>query len=395
MNTPRRVLSILTTVAAVVATLAVVGSIVGHPVLLGFVETGSMSPTLDPGDGFVAVPAQLTADPEPGDVVTFRAERLHGGGLTTHRIVRETDRGYVTRGDANPFTDQAGEEPPVKDARIVAEALRVNGRAVVIPRLGTAVSAVRGVLDAGRRTVAGALGAPSVLGTAGAGYLLFGACALYYLYDLRRSSGRRDRERARTRPDGTGTDARRLLAGFAALLVVGATAAMAVPAGTQEYGVVSAEFDSERPDVIPAGESASQPYPVANDGFLPAVAYLEPASEGADVRPREVRVGPRDAATATVTLSAPPETGYYRRYVVEHRYLAVLPAPVLDALYRVHPWAPIAAIDALLGGGFYLLGAALVGRGRLRDRSRSRRRPSAGRRGSLPARCRRAIRRFR
>ena len=48
---------------------------------------------------------------------------------------------------------------------------------------------------------------------------------------------------------------------------------------------------------------------------------------------------------------------------VEHRYLAVLPTPVLRALYTVHPWAPIVVIDTLLGGGFYLLGIAFVGTG--------------------------------
>ncbi len=71
----------------------IVGQLLGQPVLLGFVETGSMEPTIETGDGFVAVPSDLTGDPEPGDVVVFDAEELEGGGLTTHRIVEETEQG--------------------------------------------------------------------------------------------------------------------------------------------------------------------------------------------------------------------------------------------------------------------------------------------------------------
>ncbi|MFB6169646.1 MAG: hypothetical protein ABEJ06_00720 [Haloarculaceae archaeon] len=52
---------------------------------------------------------------------------------------------------------------------------------------------------------------------------------------------------------------------------------------------------------------------------------------------------------------------------------------MLDDLYNFHPWAPIVVIDALVGVPFYLLGLALVGTGRIRDRSRSRDLPIAAR----------------
>jgi hypothetical protein len=41
-------------------------------------------------------------------------------------------------------------------------------------------------------------------------------------------------------------------------------------------------------------------------------------------------------------------------------------------LYRTHPWAPVLVIDALVSGGFYLLGSVLVGSGTVRLRRRSR-----------------------
>jgi signal peptidase len=364
----------LLAVAAVIS--LIVGQFLGQPVLLAFVETGSMAPTMEPGDGFVAIPAQLAGPPEEGDVVTFRAEELHGGGLTTHRVVGETEGGYVTKGDANPFTDQDGEEPPVKDAQIVAVAWAPGGDVLVIPDLGTVVLAVQGVLGTVQRNVAALVGSRSLLGPTGLGYLFAGAMGLLYVLDLLRESRsvkteRGDPDRPASRAE-SGTSVDLYLVGFALLLVAGATAAMVAPGGTQEYGVVSAEFDSERPTVIRSGQSGTVPYPVANGGYVPTITYLEPASEGIEVDPQQIRLGHDERVNATVTLHAPPETGYYRRFLTEHRYLALLPPPMIDSLYRLHPWAPLLAIDALLGAGFYLLGRALVGTGRVRTRRNTR-----------------------
>ncbi|MFB6135000.1 MAG: S26 family signal peptidase [Halanaeroarchaeum sp.] len=353
---------------AVVAAL-LVGQLLGTPVLFGYVETGSMAPTLEPGDGFVAVPSAIAGPPEEGDVVTFRAEELQGGGLTTHRIVGETERGYITKGDANPFTDQAGDEPPVKKAQIVAYALQVNGHVVVIPHLGTAVTGMREAFTSVQRRLAILTGMRSFLGGQGVAYLLLGLSLALYVVDLFVDEGR-DRTRSRDRDDGL--DGRLVVAGLALLLVVSATAAMTVPAGTQSFGVVSAEFESERPTVIPAGESSTLEYRIPNGGLVPVHAYVVPASEGVAVEPTHQYVPGRATRSTSVTLQAPAETGYYRRFVTEHRYLALLPSGVIDSLYRLHPWAPLIALDALLAGGIAGLGRALLRGRRVRVRTRDR-----------------------
>ncbi|WP_137284859.1 signal peptidase I [Halorussus salinisoli] len=367
----RRTLTLaLEVLTIVVVTSLVVGQTLGYPILLGYVETGSMSPTMEPGDGFVAVPHQIAGPVEEGDVVVFEAERLHGGGLTTHRVVDATDRGYVTKGDANPFPDQDGKEPPVKRAQVVAKALQVNGHVVVIPRLGAGVETVQNALVTVQRRMARLFGVESLLGAQGVAYLLLGASVVAYAVETLREEGRDDRRRDRSRTDGY--DARLVLGVLALVLVATATASMVIPAGTQKFGVVSAESDAPGPRIIETGTAENLTYRVPNGGLVPVVVFLDPASEGVDVAPRETQVGSRTTVNATVTLSAPPETGYYRRFLVERRYLAVLPRSTIGALYRVHPWAPIVAIDLLLGGGFYLVGRAVVGTGRIRVRSRDR-----------------------
>jgi len=360
-------------VVVLVVVALLVGQVIGTPVLLGYVETGSMEPTLEPGYGFVAVPTAVNDDVEVGDVVVFRAEELHGGGLTTHRVVEETERGYITRGDANPFTDQDGGEPPVKDAQVVAEALQVGGSVVVVPNLGTLVTGLRGGFADVQRRLAATMGTRALLGTQGLAYLLLGLSALLYVFDLLFASDGRQRDRDRDRSREQGVSPGVVVAALAAVLVVAATAAMVVPAGTQQFGVVSAEFASENPTVIEQGEAATLPYTVPNAGLLPVVAYVQPASEGVSVTPRRVRVPGRGDAAVDVTLSAPEQTGYYRRFVTEHRYLAVLPTSVLDSLYRVHPWLPILVIDAALAGGMAVLGLVVLGGRRVRTRERESR----------------------
>jgi len=365
---PRRLLSLgLTAAVAAVVLALVAGSLLGQPILLSYVETGSMEPTLAPGDGFVAIPAEVAGPIEEGDVVVFEAESIQGGGLTTHRVVGETDRGYVTRGDANPFTDQDGDEPPVRREQVVAVAWQPGGTVLAIPNLGTAVGALQTAMQTVQRQLAALLGTRALLGTQGLAYLLFGLSVVLYVVDVYRSDGSR---RERTRGRDTGTSARLYVGLMALALVVAATAAMAAPAGSEEFTVVSAEFGSDRPLVIPQGESNAITYPVGNGGLVPVVAFLEPGSEAVDVQPRELRVGPRSVANATLTLSAPPETGAYRRYVSQHRYLALLPVPVIRGLHAVHPWLPVAVIDALLAVPFYLVGVRLLGTGRVRSRSR-------------------------
>ena len=367
----RRYLSVsvqLLVVLLLVALLA--GQALGQPILLSFVETGSMEPTLEPGDGFVAIPAELAGEPQRGDVITFNAQELHGGGLTTHRVVGETDRGYITHGDANPVTDQAGAEPPVQRAQIVAKAWQVNGDVVVIPHLGTAAMGLQSGVESLQRRLANMVGTSALLGTQGLAYLLAALSGIVYAVDLWLTRGPKrtvdDREFSRSRD--TGVSMRLVVAGCVGLVLLAATAAMVAPAGTTEYGVVSAQFDSDRPTVIPSGETETIDYGVANAGMISTYVHLAGASEGVTVEPDVLLVERRSQANATVALTAPSETGYYLMYVQEYRYLAVLPGSVIAELYEIHPWLPIVAINAMLGIPIYLLGAVLLGRGSIRDR---------------------------
>jgi signal peptidase len=342
----------------------VLGQVLGQPMLVTYVTTGSMSPTIDPGDGFVVVPPELAGEPEVGDIVVFEAERLHGGGLTTHRIVEETDRGYVTRGDANPFTDQSGGEPPVQREQIVGVAATFGNSPIVIPHLGTPIILAGDAIERLGTGTVSLLGG----GVRNLAYLLFGIGILAYGLSVLSESDGRQRP-TRRRPRGRVFNATKLVVVLTILVMAVTTAGMAVASGTHAFPVVSADTDAPGHRVIETGTTETTTYTVENRGFTPVSVFAR-TSEGATLQPTAFRLGPGETAEGSLSLTAPPETGYYRRFVTEHWYPGILPHGTIRALYRVHPWLPVVVIDLLVGAGFAGAAMGLVGLGRQRIRSR-------------------------
>lgn len=364
MISPQRYWTVIESITIVVALTIIAGQALGQPILLGFVETGSMQPVLQPGDGFVAIPPALAGPVEGGDVVVYEAEEIQGGGLTTHRVVRETEEGYITKGDANPFTDQDSGEPVVKRSQIVAVVPRIGGQVVVVPRLGRAATGVLTALTTIRRTLAGVFGVNALLGPRGVGYVIFLLSLVWY--GVGELTAERERSRSRSRQPAL--DDRIVVMSLTLLLLTSATAAMVVPAGSQQFPIVSSEAEDERSVAIDPGAEREYTFGVGNAGVVPVIVFLQTPDSGTTVSPEQVVIDGRAATNATVTVQAPTEPGRYRRVVVQHRYLAVLPTPIVHGLYRLHPWAPIVVIDAAIGIPFYLLASRLIGAGRIRSR---------------------------
>lgn len=361
MTRERLVRRTLEVAFVVVAASLVVGTALGQPVLFAFVQTGSMAPTLESGDGFVAVPTPLGGDVERGDIVVYPS-REDGGKLTTHRVVGRTDGGFVTKGDANPFTDQQNGEPPVARDRIVATALQVDGTVVVVPYLGAVANASRDVLAA----VGSVLGLGGDPGRLALFLLVTVAAALLLDRWLSASDRERDARRSTTRADGYSATAL-LLVGLAVVLAV-ATAAMVLPSGGTTFVYDAVDPNEATTGGIAAGSSSNVSVRVANDGFVPAVVFLESPGKHASMVRDTVVLEPRTAARVNVTVTAPTDPGRYEVAVVQHRYVGVLPTPLLRSLHAMTPWAAVGAVDATLAVVLGSVGRLLLGRGRLRVR---------------------------
>lgn len=169
----------------------------GYPVPVGVVETGSMAPTLEPGDRFLAVPPGLLDGVDVGDVVVFDA----GDGWTVHRAVSETRTGFSTAGDANPLTDQADGAPPVPSAAVAGIVPSIAGRpaAVSLPDVRPAAGTIwvaTGLVVAGMARAGGRVRPPRpgtlgavVAAIVSAGWLLEGSAVAQATVEEVRNTG--------------------------------------------------------------------------------------------------------------------------------------------------------------------------------------------------------------
>jgi signal peptidase len=95
-----------------VVALVLVGLTFGLPPVA--VSSGSMAPTMQPGDLLVVTPPPASI--EPGAVITFRLPGLEAERLVTHRVIGvEADGSVLTKGDGN----QAQDSTPVPPEAIV------------------------------------------------------------------------------------------------------------------------------------------------------------------------------------------------------------------------------------------------------------------------------------
>jgi len=339
---------VLTVVLVLIIVFVIATQLLGFPSPVSYVETDSMEPQLEPGDGFIGIPKPLAGEISPNDVVTYRAQTIGGGGLTTHRIVRETENGYTTKGDNNPFVDQDGAEPPVTESQIELVVLQMNGEIVVLPHVGDVAIGVQNVLDA----AVSAIGLRSLSGD-NPGIVITVVGLLFVIsagiYDIVTPDDARSMSRSARRSNTI--DSRLLLVGILLILSLPLLSVTALPSQTQELTILSAEFSN--PDdnsVIKAGTSAEINSTVENDQMLPMVIIIEPATEGIEFDDRVFTAASGETVSTKLRLYAPSELGTYTRARSIDFYLHLLPASLIAGLHQLHPLlARVATMSVILG----------------------------------------------
>jgi len=91
------------------------------------VVSGSMEPNVPVGS--ICLVNCQDREPDVGDVIAYKA----GDSIITHRVIEETDEGYVTKGDANNAADPG----------IVKQKQIFGVCSLVIPKVGYAVMFLR------------------------------------------------------------------------------------------------------------------------------------------------------------------------------------------------------------------------------------------------------------
>ncbi|WP_229775265.1 signal peptidase I [Haloarcula sebkhae] len=346
----------------------IVGALVGQPVLLSFVVSGSMSPTIQEGDGFVAIPEQVAGDIEQGDVIVFQSQEIRGGELTTHRVVGETDRGYITRGDANPFTDQDGAEPPVTESQIVAVAWQPGGQVVTIPNFGTAILAGRVVVTNILTAVTTVLGVEQAAESWQAGSVMLVSGVILFAISI--GSGivnRSSRERARSRGQDT-FDPRYAALFLTAIIIVPANIAMVAPSSTHQIpaGEIAAGNN------IAPGEPVEATLVANNEDALVTMLVVFNGSGRTTIENRWLDVPGGETDSTALYVPAPPRGEQKVVTVSEYRYIVLLPPSVIIAMHDIHPLVALGVINAALTVAVlaFIIGLLGTSKRRVRDTDR-------------------------
>lgn len=345
---------ILLAMTVCLVVLVVLGTVTGHPLFLGYVETASMDPTISPGDGFIALSPIVTAPPSQGDIVVFESQ-TEEVELIAHRIVGRTEEGFITQGDNNSFTDQDRGEPPVQEAQIAGQPLTIGGTLVTIPEYGVFTVTVQSWLQSavfllGLGRYPGATVALAVL-ILGVGAIFAGS-----MLELLSTEGRK----ATRAPRRQTIDTRLLFTVVLLLVALPVTTFMTLPAETTELTILSASSASG-PGVFEPGEERTTSFSVENTQFVPKVIILESQGTGVAVSKSVLTVAHGEEASTNLTVTAPPTEGRYVRIYGQYHYPQLLPADMIYRLHRVSPAAAIGVLTGLIVGPIAALFWLLVG----------------------------------
>lgn len=321
-------------IVLVAVVLLLVVAPAGFPVQLSYVASDSMEPTLETNDGFFVV---SSGSVEPGDIATFWSDTREE--YVTHRVVAETDSGYLTKGDNNPSTDQAGGYPPVSPDDVVGEVATFRGNPVVVPGLGVVVSTLRGA----------------------SGGLLVGLTLLLLVASARDYG-------PSARPNRSVLTVRSVLLPVFVVSLVSAVALLYVGGTVHDFTYVAvASASAGGPNTLSVGEAHTTTM-VVNRSASPFTRTVVSAENMA------VTNRSRNASSITIDARVPPpeSTGRYPTSLHVHTYPAVLPSSVLRVLSRVHPLVAGSATSVVVFLPMYLL-TVLLWDGRIPIRpSRSR-----------------------
>lgn len=97
------------------------------------VNSGSMEPEIETISDVVVVDTS-DSNPDVGEIIVYDAATIDH--QVTHRVVEESPKGYVTKGDNNVMTDQESGEPPVTERRVNAVVVQIGESPLIIPAIG-------------------------------------------------------------------------------------------------------------------------------------------------------------------------------------------------------------------------------------------------------------------
>jgi signal peptidase len=315
----------LTLVIIVLAVSSIAGALLERPVLISYVTSGSMVPTIHENDIIFINP--LATNYRVGDIIVFESN----GKWICHRIFAITEKGFLTKGDNNIAIDQLEGQSAVKQSKIAGKVVTFNGKPVIIPGVGDKIGLISTYALEHK-------------------YLLL---ALLIIAGLFQVAGEGGKVRKKSRRYVKVRFAQLYVAAsFSVLLLLTAVSALMIGGQDIQYGTTMA--GNVRPEWVLPGATFERTILVENRGFYPFLYVVKDDGGRASVREWFV-LDPGESKEVEVVIKAPKETSIYSEHVIIARYLPVAPIGFLTVLAFYNHFLPILIIDLEFALFFALL----------------------------------------
>ncbi len=342
--------AVLTVTVMIIILISIAGYLVDRPVFVSYARSGSMEPTIGRGDLFFINPLSKGAQ---GDIIVFRSK----DEWTVHRIYAVTDRGYITKGDANVATDQSNGGAYVRREDVAGTVITLGGRVLKIPGAGDYLS----------KALPHSI--PVLMGM-----IFVGGLISFW------SGGRDRKKRGRSR-----RTVRIPLKPFywsaSAVIILLFIMAILSTWGTASFSYSSTMAGGQREGWYLPRSRFNETMRVENRAFYTFYYVVEPESgDIAGVTPSTLRVGGRSAGEIAVMVSVPSERRIHVGRIMLRGYPALpfMSLSLLERLYSLSPYLPLLVYASTMLV-FLLLVYLLLGLGDAIATVRIGRRSTAGR----------------
>ncbi|WP_308637218.1 signal peptidase I [Paenibacillus silvisoli] len=331
-----RLLFNIVLVAIVLCTLiaSVGAAVTKKPVLLTIIQSDSMVPVWQRGDMVIIENMSKQSEVRPGDIVFFKTkdDNLSSKGWIAHRIISgDPTAGYITKGDANEFTDQVTNQiGPIQREWIAGRAVTMNGKALVIPKIGY-LSLWVGKYQSN----------PYILPI-----VAVVLAALIGIGELK--SGPKRKKKA----SGLELQFIYMLGGITISMIVGGTMLAASQKVKLDYEV-SAMSQVENTEgggsVLEAGEVITKPLSdLSNTGFFPLIGTITSNDGQIQFSHKQLMLPKGQTANATYTVTA-KTPGTYKSEIRVGLFYPLLPGALIYWLAAVNYWLALLTVALLPG----------------------------------------------
>ena len=293
---------------------SIVGFVLDRPILISYVYSDSMSPTLEKGDLFFINPLSKG---DVNDVIVFKMNSK----WTVHRVYAKEHDGYVTKGDNNVATDQQeGKNPKIPKDAVIGKVITVGGQPLRIPRAGEYIKYLS------------KKGSNLYIAMA---FLVLGAILLTTSGEERKKKSRKKYIKVKFKT---------LYAVTASLILVVLVVSIMLSWGTLTFSYSSTLAGGQREGWYLPGSTFEEELTLKNRAIYPFLYFVEAQGDRVEIlSEKSFRIYGGEQEKIKVRVSVPEDTRIYGEKIHVYAYLPILPEGTITKLYHKSPYLPLIA----------------------------------------------------